>query len=197
MLSLLWMHCIVKKTLQTIIDSHNHFLVKVKANQPTLLKAIKNTVKRFPAVETLLIKEINRGRKEKRLIKVFNQKDLLPDHWKIINTMILIVREFIRKDKIHQTISFYISDLKTTDARLLLQGIRGHWYIENKLHYTKDVIQKEDKTATKNKIAAANLSIFRNFCFNILKTKNKSIKYASEYFANNNVKDLFKVLSRT
>lgn len=197
MLSLRWMPCIVKKTLQTIIDSHNHFLVKVKANQPTLLKAIKNTVQKFAAVETLLIKEINRGRKETRLIKVFNQNDLLPDHWKIVNTLILIVRECIRKDKIHQTISFYISDLKTTHARLLLQGIRGHWYIENKLHYTKDVIQKEDKTATKNKIAAPNLSVFRNFCFNILKTKNKSIKYASEYFANNNVKELFNVLSRT
>jgi predicted transposase YbfD/YdcC len=191
------MPCIVKKTLQTIIDSHNHFLVKVKANQPALLKAVKNTVQRFSPVETLLIKEINRGRKETRLIKVFNQKDLLPDHWKIANTLILIVRECIRKDKIQQTISFYISDLKITDAQLLLQGIRGHWYIENKLHYTKDVIQKEDKTATKNKIAAANLSVFRNFCFNILKTKNKSIKYASEFFANNNVKELFNVLIRT
>jgi predicted transposase YbfD/YdcC len=188
---------ILKKTLQTIIDSQNHFLVKVKANQPNLLKAVKNTVQAFVAVDELLIKETNRGRKETRLIKVFNQKDLLPSKWKIVNTIILVVREFIRKDKIHQTISFYISDLETTKAKLLLQGIRGHWYIENKLHYTKDVIQKEDKTATKNKIAAANLSIFRNFCFNILKAKNKSIKYASEYFANNNVKELLYNLIRT
>lgn len=188
---------IVKKTLQTILDSHNHFLVKVKANQPTLLKAIKNTVQSFVAVDELLIKETNRGRKETRLIKVFNQKDLLPCNWAIVNTMILVVREFIKKDKIHQTISFYISDIETANAKFLLQGIRGHWYIENKLHYTKDVIQKEDKTATKNKIAAANLSIFRNFCFNILKAKNKSIKYASEYFANNNVKELFYTLIRT
>lgn len=188
---------ILKKTLQTIIDSQNHFLVKVKANQPNLLKAVKNTVQAFVAVDELLIKETNRGRKETRLIKVFNQKDLLPSKWKIVNTIILVVREFIRKDKIHQTISFYISDLETTKAKLLLQGIRGHWYIENKLHYTKDVIQKEDKTATKNKIAAANLSIFRNFCFNILKAKNKSIKYASEYFANNNVKELLYNLIRS
>ena len=176
MSSLQWMHCIVKKTLQTIVDSHNHFLVKVKANQPTLLKSIKDTVKNFTAQDEFLVEETNRGRKETRLIKVFSQKDLLPDNWIIVNTMILVLRESIRKDKIHQTISFYITDLETTDTKLLLQGIRGHWYIENKLHYTKDVIQKEDKTATKNKLAAANLSIFRNFCFNILKSKNKSIK---------------------
>lgn len=188
---------IVKKTLQTIIDSHNHFLVKVKANQPTLLKAVKSTVKTFVAVDELLIKETNRGRKETRLIKVFNQKYLLPYQWNMVNSIVVVIREFVKKDKIHQTISFYISDLETTNAKLLLQGIRGHWYIENKLHYTKDVIQKEDKTATKNKIAAANLSIFRNFCFNILKAKNKSIKYASEYFANNNVKELVHNLIRT
>lgn len=191
------MLCTVKKTLQTIIDSRNHFLVKVKANQPALLKAVKDTIGEFDAVSQLLVTEKNRGRMETRLIKVFNRKDLLPENWMIVNTMILVVREFIRKDKMHQTISFYISDLETTDAKTLLDGIRGHWYIENKLHYTKDVIQKEDKTATKNKPAAANLSILRNFCFNILKTKNKSIKHASEYFANNNVKELFSNLIRT
>jgi predicted transposase YbfD/YdcC len=183
MLSLHWTPCTVKKTLQAIVDSENHFPVKVKANQPTLLKAVKDTVEKFEAVSRLLVTQKNRGRKETRLINVFNQKDLLPESWMIVNTMMLVVREVIRKDKIHQTISFYISDLKTTDAGVLLDGIRGHWYIENKLHYTKDVIQKEDKTATKNKIAAANLSLFRNFCFNILKAKNKSIKYAAEYFA--------------
>ena len=177
MSSLQWMHCIVKKTLEAIADSHNHFLVKVKANQPTLLKAAKDTAKSFIAVEELLIHEKNRGRKETRLIKGFNQKDLLPDSWIVANTMILVVREFIRKDKLHQMVSFYISDLEATDANLLLQGIRGHWYIENKLHYTKDVTQKEDKTATKNKLAAANLSIFRNFCFNILKTKTNQLTH--------------------
>lgn len=188
---------IVKKTLQAIVDSRNHFLVKVKANQPSLLKAIKETVSNQDAVDQLLVKETNRGRKETRLIKVFNQTDLLPLKWTMVNTLVLVVRECIRKDKIHQTISFYISDIETTDAKMLLQGIRGHWYIENKLHYTKDVIQKEDKTATKNKIAAVNLSVFRNFCFNILKAKNRSIKYASEYFANNNIKELMNNLMRT
>jgi hypothetical protein len=67
-----------------------------------------------------------------------------------VGTMIPVIREFIRKDKIHQTVSFCISDLQTTNAEILLDGIRDHWYIENKLHYTRDVIQKEDKTATKN-----------------------------------------------
>ncbi|KAA6304731.1 hypothetical protein EZS27_043621, partial [termite gut metagenome] len=37
---------------------------------------------------------------------------------------------------------------------------------------------REDKTSTKDKKAAANLTLFRDITFNILKTKNKFIKYA-------------------
>jgi predicted transposase YbfD/YdcC len=75
-------------------------------------------------------------------------------------------------------------------------GIRGHWYIENKLHYTKEVTMREDKTSTKNKKAAANLTLFRDITFNILNTKNKSIKYATEHFANSNLKELCNLLYR-
>jgi aspartate oxidase len=41
-------------------------LVKVKANQPTLLKAVKDTVEKFEAVSRLLVTRKNRGRKESR-----------------------------------------------------------------------------------------------------------------------------------
>jgi len=56
---------------------------------------------------------------------------------------------------------------------------------------------KEDKECTSNKTAAANLALLRNFAFNILKTKNKSIKQATEFFANYKVKQLFNTLRRT
>jgi predicted transposase YbfD/YdcC len=87
--------------------------------------------------------------------------------------------------------------LKTDDAEYIADGICSHWGIENKLHYTKDAIMREDVECTKDKQAAANLSLFRDFAFNILKTTNKSIKYASEIFANYNVKELYNISSRT
>lgn len=73
-------------------------------------------------------------------------------------------------------------------------GIRSHWGIENKLHYTKDVTMREDWECTTNKKAASNLALFRNFAFNILKTKDKSIKYACEIFANYNIEDIYSIL---
>lgn len=55
----------------------------------------------------------------------------------------------------------------------------------------------EDSTCTKNKQAAPILALLRDFVFNILKTKNKSIKQATEIFANYNVKELLYIMYRT
>ena len=56
---------------------------------------------------------------------------------------------------------------------------------------------REDKECTSNKTAAANLALFRDFAFNILKTKSKSIKHATEICTNYTVKQLLIILYRT
>ena len=117
--------------------------------------------------------------------------------WESINLIAYVHRNFLSKHKEHKTDSFYVSDLQTTDAKYLAEGIRSQWYIENKLHYTKDVIMRKDAECTANKSAAANLALFRDFAFNILKTKNKSIKQATEIFANYNVNELLDTLVST
>jgi hypothetical protein len=58
-------------------------------------------------------------------------------------------------------------------------------------------MMQEDAKCTKNKRAEANLALFMNFAFNILKTKDKSIKQATEIFANYNVNELLNILFRT
>jgi hypothetical protein len=65
------------------------------------------------------------------------------------------------------------------------------------LHYTKDVTVREDAECTKDRQAAANPALFRDFAFNILKTEDLSIKRASEIFANCTIKELYNILIRT
>ena len=38
------MHCIVKKTLRKIVENDNHYLIKVKGNQPRLKAALEETI---------------------------------------------------------------------------------------------------------------------------------------------------------
>ena len=191
------MLCIVKKTLKKIVESGNHYLVKVKGNQPKLKAAIEDTIILGEPVAYHKEEKISKGRLEIRETFLYTRENNLADGWESIQTIAFVCRNFLSKYKEHKTESLYISDLKTTDAEFVAQGVRSHWHIENKLHYTKDVIMLEDLQCTKNKQAAANLALFRDFAFNILKTKSKSIKQATEFFANYNVKELLIILFRT
>lgn len=188
---------IVKKTLKLIVKSGNHYLVKVKANQPKLKTAIEETIMLNKPIGFYREESLKRGRLEIRETYLYARADNLAQGWESIQLIALVYRNFLSKKKEHKTESLYVSDLQTTDAQYIAQGIRSHWYIENKLHYTKDVIMQEDTRCTKNKKAAANLAILRDFAFNILKNRNKSIKQATEIFANYNVKELLKILFRT
>lgn len=140
---------------------------------------------------------IKRGRLEIRETYLYTREDNMAKGWESIRIIAFVCRYFLSNKKEHKSESFYVSDLHTNDAEYIAQGIRSHWYIENKLHYTKDMIMHEDDGCTKNKQAAANLALLRDFAFNILKTKNKSIKQATEIFANYNVKELLMILYRT
>jgi len=58
------LHC--KKTLDKILESQNHYLVKVKANQPNLLKALEQTLLEDEPVDYYREEAISRGRMEIR-----------------------------------------------------------------------------------------------------------------------------------
>lgn len=190
-------HYIVKKTLQIIIEKENDYLVKVKGNQPNLLNATKDIVAATKPVSRFVQKENKRGRKEKRIIKVFLPTDIIPEDWPELNRIIHIERLFKSKRGIHHTHSYYISSLISNNAKLFAQGIRGHWYIENKLHWVKDAILKEDSTKHKMGSAAKNMSIIRNIAINILRGNGyTSTKHATLFFASN-VKELINILFRT
>ena len=169
----------------------------MKGNQPKLKLAAEKTIINNEPISCHIEEAITRGRLEIRETYLYARQDNLDKGWESIKTIVYVSRYFLSKHKEHKTNSLYVSDMQTTDAKYIAEGVRSHWYIENKLHYTKDVIMREDKECTSNKTAAANLALFRDFAFNILKTKNKSIKHATEICANYNVKQLLKTLCRT
>lgn len=69
-------------------------------------------------------------------------------------------------------------------------GIRGHWSIENRLHWVKDVIQHEDDSRIRKGNGIETLSILKNMAINICRECGfDSIKAAAIHFASN-VKEL-------
>ena len=66
--------------------------------------------------------------------------------------------------------------------------VRGHWHVENKLHWVLDVIMGEDRSRKRSGNSAQNLSIIRKLALNRLKSfedpkssiKRRTRKYAMD-----------------
>lgn len=197
MLCLHLMPCIVKKTLETIIEQKSNYLVKVKGNQGNLLKTMKYIIENDQPLSIATEHQRKRGRDETRIVKVFNSTNQIPKGWINLNRIINVERNFVNKRGSHHTQSYYISSLTSDDAKIFAAGIRGHWFIENKLHWVKDVILREDTTKFKTGFAAKNMSIFRNIAINVFRENGyASTKGATLFFASN-VKELMTIIIRT
>src|SRR5205085_8326228 len=63
---------------------------------------------------------------------------------------------------------YFISSLPA-DARQALRAVRGHWQVENSLHWVLDVAFREDACRTRTGHAPENLATLRHVAVNLLK----------------------------
>jgi predicted transposase YbfD/YdcC len=73
---------------------------------------------------------------------------------------------------------YYLSSLKN-DVEKFARAVRGHWGVENQLHWVLDVIFGEDQNRARTGYAAENLALTRRMAINLLrqdKTCKRGIK---------------------
>jgi predicted transposase YbfD/YdcC len=86
-----------------------------------------------------------------------------------VESVIKVTRSGERENKPDKEVAYYISNLKK-DAEIFAKIIRGHWGIENRLHWVKDVIFKEDESEIKDFNPATNMSILLTIGINLLRS---------------------------
>jgi predicted transposase YbfD/YdcC len=157
-----------KKTCKLIIDSGNDYVIAVKENQPKLHFYIQNVADtKKPASRDVSI-ERTRDRVTQRTVAVFHNLRGISPEWIGIKSLIRVERVGTRKGNKYHEIVCYISSLMRT-AQEFAVGIRGHWGIENRLHWVKDVVFKEDASRLSQGNAPANFSIARAISINIFR----------------------------
>ncbi len=90
--------------------------------------------------------------------------------------------------------AYGLTSLKAEHAspQRLLEYNRGHWSIENKVHYVRDVTFFEDSSRIRKGSGPRMMAIFKNIALNLLRSKGvKNIATAIQNFAFNK-NDLFK-----
>ena len=167
---------------EKIVNNNANYVLAVKENQAHLLDDIKDAFAQTPHSPSDTTMEIAHGRIEKRECRVIADMDWISkvESWKNVQSIIRI--ETKRTDKQTGTVQseqrFYISSLRI-HPKEFNEIIRGHWGIENKLHWCLDVVFKEDYSTKQAGNAAENFSIITKIAINLLKNENskkRSIK---------------------
>jgi len=189
-----------KKTVEIILSTGNDYVLEAKANQPKLLQQLKKNISEDTPIDSFLKEEKSRGRSENRYCEIYDQTNGIDPKWKGIKRIIYIHRFGNRPDKKnidgnYSQKHYYITSYPFDLAQTVAQGIRGHWGIENKIHYVKDTLFNEDKNGIRHNHAAANLSIIQDIAINFYRCLGfSSMKTATTFFANK-VNELFKFFS--
>ena len=170
------MPLIHKKTIEAIITSGNHYLATVKGNQPKLYQSIKANFIEHDSFSDICK---GHGRIEKRQISTAYLDLNLPG-WLSVKTVIKVESERLLRYKTEFSTRYYISDL-TESAFEFYQRIRGYWGVENKVHYVRDVTQREDQSRIRTKPLPQILALARNLALNLYRDagfKNMAQAYA-------------------
>jgi predicted transposase YbfD/YdcC len=175
------MHC-QKDTLAAIRAKGADYLIAVKDNQPKLHTLLKETFLAYgeqdyhaPGVRCHRTVERNRGRDEERICYVAPAPDALRSHreWVDVRTVVMIHRVCRRNGKLQEEVSFFISSLPPL-VKKIARYVRGHWGIENTLHWTLDVIFAEDRSRIRTGTGPEIASIFRKLALMVLQQDTSS-----------------------
>ncbi len=106
------------------------------------------------------------SRQVQRECKVFPVPQQLHQKWAGIKTFVVIERQGKRDGQPFHERQFYISSQMISAAQLLADTV-GHWGIENRLHWVKDVTFSEDFPLRRGGNAPVNWAILHTFFITI------------------------------
>jgi len=160
------------KIAEQIIEQGGHYFLSVKGNQKGLLEDLEHAFKVDKGIGFEDEPESNHGRVETRRCNILPVGNFLLEEnksaWKNVSTLIKIESGREIKGVLHQETRYYISDETVSNPSYYLSLSRGHWGIENQLHWHLDVTFKEDACRAREGNAPVNLSTLRKFALQLL-----------------------------
>jgi len=177
------------------------YVLAVKANQPSLHREIQLFFADAApgAVEGFVDLDKDHGRIEERRYVVSKDIDWLEGprrypgepRFPKLAAVAMVDAKVELHDRCHRQRRYYILSAPLSAAHLAA-AVRGHWRIENSLHWVLDVVFKDDLSRLRTGHGAENMAIVRHFAINIvraatdrrsLKTRRKRASWNPDYLA--------------
>lgn len=166
-------------TIATAIrDAGADYLLAVKANQPSLRAEVEAGFDAATpaAVQTHTTHDKGHGRIEQRSVSVLREVDWLsgdrrfPGELRLpdVACIVRVQARIERSGKTHQETRYYISSAPL-DPQRAGYAVRGHWGIENCLHWVLDVTFNDDQSRLRKGFGARNMAVVRHFALNLVR----------------------------
>lgn len=175
------------------------YVLALKENQPTLWTAVRTAFREGQAsgfavglLDHRRTVEKNHGRSEVREVWALEDPDLiayLDPHgaWPKLRSVAMVVAERRLGMDISRETRYYLTSLPG-NAAAVGTAVRGHWGIENRLHWVLDMAFREDESRVRQGYADQNLAVLRRLALNLLRqeptakmgTKAKRLKAGSD-----------------
>jgi len=152
-------------TAQVILGRGADYVMTVKGNMPTLYRKLKKLP--WAAIPATSDVSTSHGRRARRTIKV-----MLVPAWIEFDGAAQVAqlrRTVTRNGKKTVEVVYLITSDRDADPAALAAWVRGHWHIENKLHWVRDVTYQEDKSLVRTGNAPRVMASLRSLAISLLR----------------------------
>ena len=165
-----------KEIAAQIREGGGDYVLAVKQNQPTLYERVTTAVAdgleqdaaRIDEHQTV---ERGHGRQETRTYAIFPAPATVDPEgqWRDLGAVGVTFSERVDVQGRSSLEGRYYILSTLLSAEEFAEAVRGHWSIENNLHWQLDVSFREDECRVRRDHAPANLSVIRRFALGLLK----------------------------
>ena len=166
-----------KEIASKIVKSKGDYVLALKGNQGTLHAAVEQWIIdqmendfRDIDVDEFIEERKGHGRHDELTYYQFDVPKSLPgrNKWKNLKSIGVAIRVSRTGDTETSDVRYFISSLEK-NVKQFAAAVRGHWAIENTLHWCLDVTFREDESRVRDRVLANNLAWLKRFAISLLK----------------------------
>ena len=173
---------------EQIIDQGGDYVLGLKGNQGNLHEAVEDFFEtarahQFAGIAHDYAEEVDKdhGRLEIRRYWITEELRTLPqpDQWKGLRSIGMVERECRQGDTHMRERRYFINSI-AANAQVFARAVRGHWGVENLLHWRLDVTFDDDASRIRKGNGPAIMTTVRHLCLNLFEREPSTMSLAKK-----------------